>query len=391
MVRICLHTAWSLRANFIGGTERFLIELAKELRILGFDPFVVCSNLQPEIDVEGVQVRGSVPDEYRTPFVQTDPNIAEYMRKNVYNQTPSKVAFRHVSAYVQEQLRDVEADIFHLNAFSAALFVNLPAPMVVTNHENEEELDRFWELGAFATMARLIRDDSDSLPSAPWLFTPSRHYAEEYSKQMARDIRPNALGVNLNEFSPTQQRYSVSSKKTVLMPSRFFPEQKGQDLALEACSLLRAAGYLNLTFLFTGVRDYYGLAVDLFRKEADRLGVATAIRIKNFARIQDAFEEADIVVSPERYCSYGLSVTEALSLGKPTVLSDIPTYLEIASGLSHAFFVKNDDAKDLAQGIVRALSYDARTGTDPIRFRMANDFRDCAKRYAKAYLELLGV
>ena len=391
MVRICLHTAWSLPSNFIGGTERFLIELAKELRILGFDAFVVCSNLQPIIDVEGIEVRGRVPRDCLESFVRTDPNIAMYMSEMVYSQLPSKKAFQHISKYVEDQLSEVEADIFHLNAFSAALFVQLSAPLVVTNHENKEELDGFWGAGAFDAMAAIARDDQDAFRSSPRLFTPSRYYAELYAKQMGRVVSPNALGVNLGEFVLRSTHRFTDAKKTILMPSRFFPAQKGQDIVLRACKLLREAGYMDLTFLFTGVRGYYGDEVDRFREEADRLGVASAICIKNFAKIQDAFDEADIVVSPERYCSYGLSITEALSLGKPTVLSAIPTYLEIASGAPHAFFAKVDDAEDVMRAIVSALSYDARRRGETVQFRMANDFRDCAKRYAKTYLELLRV
>ena len=85
MIRVCLHTAWSVPADFIGGTERFLIELAKELKILGFEPFVVCSNLQRELDIEGVEVRGRIPVEFQTHYRNTDPNVAAFMSDMVYN------------------------------------------------------------------------------------------------------------------------------------------------------------------------------------------------------------------------------------------------------------------------------------------------------------------
>ena len=391
MMRICLHTAWSLRANFIGGTERFLIELAKELQILGFEPFVLCSNLQPKLNIEGVEVRGHIPRCHQALFQQTDPNIAEYMRGAVYNQAPTKAAFEHISAYVQEQLAGVEADIFHLNAFSAALFVDLPSPLVVTNHENEQELDAFWHEGAFQAMTNLVRDDVDAFASQPKLFTPSLYYAREYSQRFERPVQSNPLGANLVEFIPPIGPVRKRDRKTVLMPSRFFPAQKGQDIALKACKLLHEAGHRDLTFLFTGVRDYYGGAVDTFREEASALGVSDNIRIKNYVRIQDALEEADVVISPERYCSYGLSITEALAFGKPTVVTTIPTYREIASDYSHAFFVRVDDARGLADAILQAASRTEKRQSDTIRFRMANDFRDCAKRYAEAYLELSGI
>ncbi|WP_081963802.1 glycosyltransferase family 4 protein [Hoeflea sp. BAL378] len=391
MIRICLHTAWSVPANFIGGTERFLIELAKELKVLGFDPFVVCSNLQRELDIEGVEVRGRIPAEFQTHYRKTDPNIAAFMKDAVYNQEASKGAFRHISTYVQKQIEDVEADLFHFNAFSAALYVKTEVPQVVTNHENARELEGFWHHGAFETMGQLVRSDPDAFPSSPLLFTPSRFYSEEYSNAFSRQVRANHLGVNLENFAPVKVRPKSERQYTVLLPSRFFPAQKGQDVALRACRILRDKGHSNFSFLFTGVRDYYGDMVESFRQEARELGIADAIRIKNFSRMQDAFEEADIVISPERYCSYGLSVSEALASGKALVLSEIPTYLEIASTFQHATFVAVDDAEGLANAILRCSATRENHQLDMIRFRLKNDFRDCAKRYANAYLQLLRI
>jgi glycosyltransferase involved in cell wall biosynthesis len=391
MIRVCLHTAWSVPADFIGGTERFLIELAKELKILGFEPFVVCSNLQRELDIEGVEVRGRIPVEFQTHYRNTDPNIAAFMSDMVYNQKASKNAFQHISTYVQKQIEDVEADLFHFNAFSATLYLKTKVPQIVTNHENAPELDGFWHHGAFETMGQLIRSDPDTFPSSPLLFTPSRFYSQEYSMAFSRQVRANSLGVNLENFPPIKMRQTANRPYTILLPSRFFPAQKGQDVALRACKILRDRGHNNFSFLFTGVRDYYEDMVESFRQEARRLGIADAIRIKNFARMEDAFEEADIVISPERYCSYGLSISEALASGKALILSKIPTYLEIASTYQHASFVAVDDAEGLAEALLHRSVDKENYQLDTIRFRLQNDFRDCAKRYANTYLQLLGI
>jgi len=391
MIRICLHTAWSVPANFIGGTERFLIELAKELKILGFEPFVVCSNLQRELDIEGVEVRGRIPAEFQAQYRNTDPNIAAFMSGMVYNQEASKAAFQHISKYVYKQIEDVEADLFHFNAFSATLYLKTKVPQIVTNHENARELDGFWHEGAFETMRQLIRSDPDVFPSSPLLFTPSRFYSEEYSSAFSRQVQANHLGVNLEKFLPIETRQKADRHYTILLPSRFFPAQKGQDVALRACRILRDRGHSNFSFLFTGVRDYYEDMVESFRQEARHLGIADAIRIKNFARMEDAFREADIVISPERYCSYGLSVSEALASGKALILSKIPTYLEIASTYRHASFVAVDDAEGLANVLLHISAAQEKYPLDIIRFRLQNDFRDCAKRYANTYLQLLGV
>ncbi|MCB0748862.1 MAG: hypothetical protein KDC90_15490, partial [Ignavibacteriae bacterium] len=57
-MKICLHTIWEIGQKYIGGTERFLINLSKELEIFGHEPFIVCSSKTEETYVEGVKVLG---------------------------------------------------------------------------------------------------------------------------------------------------------------------------------------------------------------------------------------------------------------------------------------------------------------------------------------------
>ena len=392
MAKIALHTLWSLKTDFIGGTERFLVEFSKELTALGHEPYIVCSNLQPEMRIEGIRVIGRVPDDLKPLYVECGTNIAEFVRRGIFDKPAGSDAFRKISEYVHRQLSGLEADIVHLNAFSAAMHVDLECPKVVTNHENDLELDYFWHPGAFEEMAGIVRESETRLGHRSALFAPSLHYALEYSQRLGLNVKPIALGVCLDNFHVDHAQTKKQSHKTVLMPSRFYPKQKGQDVALEACRILKKESERDFLFVFSGVRDYYTPHVQAFLEKARELEVANCVRIKKYAQIQDGYREADIVISPERYCSYGLSISEALSLGIPTVLSSIPTYIEIASGYSHAFFFEVDDASGLASGILRALDLaKSDIKSEIARFRAANDIRDCAKQYSDEYAVLLGV
>jgi len=104
--------------------------------------------------------------------------------------------------------------------------------------------------------------------------------------------------------------------------------------------------------------------------------------------MEDAFAECDIVISPERYCSFGLSICESIASGKPTILSDIPTYLEIGEGVGHAFFFKSESVDCLAQTIGDVIdSEDENVLTrDVINFRRRFDMRNCANAYAELYM-----
>ena len=105
------------------------------------------------------------------------------------------------------------------------------------------------------------------------------------------------------------------------------------------------------------------------------------------------YESVHVVLSPERYCSYGLSISEALSIGIPTVLSDIPTYTEIASGYNHAIFFKKNDLDDLISKLDTVLStapqYNYRDNESAIEFRINNDIRYTATTFSKIYKNLI--
>ena len=60
--------------------------------------------------------------------------------------------------------------------------------------------------------------------------------------------------------------------------------------------------------------------------------------------------EAKLLVSPSEYEGLGLPPMEAMFLGTPAVISDIPVYQEVY-GQSPAIFFKLGDAADLAEKI----------------------------------------
>jgi glycosyltransferase involved in cell wall biosynthesis len=93
-----------------------------------------------------------------------------------------------------------------------------------------------------------------------------------------------------------------------------------------------------------------------------------------------------MVLSCEKYCSFGLSISESLALGMQTILPSIPTYLEIALGYSHAHFFNIDSIDDLVKTIISAK--DSPVEIDDIyRFRQKNNFNNAIEKY---YNLLLG-
>ncbi len=390
-MRICLHTFWDITHDFIGGTERFLVELATELQALGFEPFIVCSGNDTRLTIQGVPVFGVLPDKYLQSFHSLGEAKAAFLKENFVEGKSIESGLHELGAYVQEQVGKFDADVIHLNSFASSLYFESNVPVVVTNHENQQESDRLWGAGFFNRLASMNKESEANLASHAARVVPTRFYAKQYSSLFDADVLGINQGISLTTFNtqivsnPMMESKSSDTKAIrVLLPSRLDPDQKGHDLAITACKILSDEQF-NSEFVFSGIRQDNRHLVSDLRNLCKELGIAEKVSFQRFADINRAFHAADVVISPERYCSYGLSISESLSLGIPTVLSDIPTYKEIASEFSHAFFFESDDAVDLAEKIKEAARYCV-SSAEKIRFRTRYDFRECAKRYGDLYL-----
>lgn len=396
-MKLCFHTIWELGPKYIGGTERFLINMCKELKILGHDPFIVCSNKNEELDVEGIKVLGRFTDRYSKNIDHYPFFSSKFIKQEIIGETFSVASLKRLSDYTNEQLSGINADLFHLNSFVSASFLTPHENYVITNHENRREYDWYWGKGFYDFFKTEVSERRTTLHEFKHLYTPSRHYAAEFSKELGLNVQAINLGVPLSNFmieekdDELKRKYSFDHDDVViLLPSRFQPFQKGHDIALQACSILKQCG-IRFKIIFTGVKKSSEKYMSDFDKWVLNHNLQGYVKVITFPEIQEAYRNADIVISPERYCSYGLSISESLALGIPTVLSDIPSYKEIAGGFRHALFFKNESAQDLADKLLTVINSIDRNATEAIRFRTKFDLRDCAKKYSSIYLEILNV
>lgn len=395
-MKICLHTNWEINQGFIGGTERFLIDLSKELEALGHEPFIVCSSKTDEINIQGIKVFGR--------FFDISENASNYqyfsskfIKNEIIGSKYSKESLQRLSNYTKLQLEGIEADIFHLNSFISAAFLEPKPNYVITNHENNQEYDWYWGDGFFDFFKSLVENRRTNLHHFKNLYVPSSYYAEYFSKQFNIPVRNVNLGVSLNNFILENKENSLKKELSIagdeiiiLLPSRFQPYQKGHDIALKACALIKERG-IKFKMIFTGVKKSSEKYKSGFDDMVHELGLQKYVKVITFPKIQEAYRNTDIVISPERYCSYGLSISESLAQGIPTVLSDIPTYKEVAGTFKHAFFFKNESANDLSNAILKAINYVERNRTEAIRFRTKYDLRRCSYKYSEIYSDCVTI
>lgn len=377
----------------IGGTERLLVELAKELRAIGHDAFVLCSGTREPFFHEGIEVHSAIPSKYRARYAQHKFANSLYIINAVLNNSFSERSFRTLSAYTDEQLSTVSYDVAHLNSFASSLFVKGINQYVVMNHENDKEYDSIFGDGFTLRMIGWVKERRTKLHNAARLITPSQYYADYFAEHFDVPVAKVEGGISLTTFDRTpirkKRRARTNPRINILLPSRFAPHQKGHNLALLACRILTDLG-LDTHFQFSGVRDDYQPRLKRFYRQAQELSIADRISLTRFEHIQSAYETCDVVISPERYCSYGLAISESLSLGIPTVLSDIPTYREIADGYRHAYFFESEDAEQFASEILHAnATPETVREEEAVRFRIRHDIRESAKSLSNIYRSLM--
>lgn len=399
-MKVCLHTTHTITQNYIGGTERFLIKIAKELRLFGWSPFIVCSSRIPETEVEGIKVLGKIPKKYRKASLKYKRLGYDFLKNEVINsQDPPYTVILKLSSYVTEQLDGIDADIYHLNSFVSAAMIDNLRNYIITNHENDQEIDYFWGKNFFNNFSQLVKTNSLKIQNANGLFVPSMYYSKMFSNAFNLQVYPIKLGVLLNDFPFDSNRdknkqlqnpnLSENDRLLILLPSRLNITQKGHDIALKACQILRNQG-VNFHLLITGIGKSSESDVFAFRQEIKKYNIENSVTLSSYDNILNAYNMCDVVISPERYCSYGLSISEALALGINTILSDIPTYKEIAKDYAHAHFFESGNHLNLANVLLDLWKKkQTLTKLDVIQFRMNNDIRDCAKLYSEIYYKIL--
>jgi len=393
-MRVLLHTQWGLKENFVGGTERFVINLAKGIKKRGDEAFVVCSNLEDLILVEGVQVYGMVPLKYRDKIMKYGYANEHFFKNEIIGH---KIDFNSISlfsSYVWAQLHEFNFDIAHLNSFlCCSLFPNnnILSKMIATNHENDLELDHYWGNKSFLTLTELVKHNT-SLKKLKERIVPSKYYSKMFTNLWDMPVISIPLGVDidhLDKFSRNEElrrEYASDEGIVILLPSRFDIQQKGHDIAVKALSILKKKG-VKFRCIFSGFdRDTYGVNFENFKQLVKEYDVEKEITLTRFDNMLDAYGVCDIVISPERFCSYGLAISESLALGLPTILTPIPTYLEIASNYDHAYFTIDHSPEELTNRILEIInSHLGINYLEAQRFRENNSFKKCVDKYYLIY------
>ena len=164
--------------------------------------------------------------------------------------------------------------------------------------------------------------------------------------------------------------YEIDNNKIkILLPSRLEMIQNRPQLILEALSYLDESERDKYQVIFTGFDVQYNKNIKILKNIAEENGINA--KFVRFDHINEGYKVTDLVLVPSKSESFGYSALESLYVGIFTILSNIPTLREIATGTTNYFFFENN--KDLAMIL--------KNNVDKLR----NERKEISKEWLKKY------
>lgn len=334
-MKIAIISPWEVTPTSVGGTERFVIDLAESLNKQGND-------------VDVYMFDGTPYTLHRVRYLSINllgtDSVDEYSLRARLGDFSLPETYTNLATLIESLVDLSEYDVIHSNT-QLLLRAWPDKKRIFTIHTNPFEFKQAWGDASYQTMVNIAKEEADNI-----IFTaPSQYYADVFSREIDTDIIyiPHAIDpsrlLSQKDRSELYSYYGLeASKLHILLPSRLEPVQKQPWLLFDALEHLPPSLRNNIEILSSGVDPQYETFKKIYIQQAEKLGAKVYFR--RFDYMSDAYAMADIVVLPSRSESFGYAALEALTLGIPTFLNDIPTFHEIAIGNSSAHFFKNSAA-----------------------------------------------
>lgn len=334
-MKIAILSPWTVKPTSVGGTERFVIDLAES--------FINANN---EVDVYMLSGDSYIKNKvnYISMNLFKDINeVDEYFLKSQFNQFNDEQSFENLAKKIENKISFDKYDLIQLNS-QLFLKVAEEKTRIFTIHTNPFEYKLDWGEISFEIMLKLMY--KESMMEKTYFVTPSKYYANLYKDLSNTNIYfiPHAIDVSRitsdNDRNQILDKMNIEqNKKIILLPSRLEPIQKQPMLFMKAFALLDDNIKSNYKVICTGKDKQYEQFMDDILNFCQKNNID--ILIDRFDKMSDGYKVADIVMLPSKSESFGYSALEALSLGIVTILNNIPTYKEIVDGAKNYYLFDN--------------------------------------------------
>ncbi len=278
---------------------------------------------------------------------------AAYELPNTYSlgfDTPYQflAPFKLYAFLKRSQWKDL--DIIHVHLFPAQLFVplvlkflNIKARLVTTEH-NTSNRRRNTRLGKiidqviyrFYTRVVCISVGTSAL-------------LQQWQPQIADRLDIIYNGIDHCAYSGNAKT-SIYAKTPIIVSVGRLTEQKNYVVAIQALAKISDRPF-EYWILGAGA-----LEADL-KSLVNQLGLEAKVKFLGFRQdIPDLLQQADIFLLPSLWEGFGLAVVEAMAMGLPVVVSNVPGLQEVAPpGCQAGFLVDPASPEDIAQALLQLL------------------------------------
>jgi hypothetical protein len=348
-----------------GGVGTYTKALAEELVKLGHPVYVLTSNAPEKSQcINGVNViRVSEYAEEETQF----NFLRDTMPVTYTNITYGLRLYEEVSRLFEEgKIRIVESPLWDYEGLALKkldglkLVVRLETPLRLA-----AQMQNWGWNGDLELSAQL---ESKLIELADEVITISQNVAETISKLYSiPGLTERANLVPLGLFNSSREITAANEetrdgngRMKVLFVGRLEP-RKGVDILLEAFKLA-VQKYENVELHLVGNNTIpwkRGRTIEQeFIETADQNIIS---RVKFWGEVSDEqrdnlMQSCDVFVAPSRYESFGLVYVEAMSKGKPVIGCTVGGVPEIIDNEINGLLVPPEDAKSLANAILRLLT-----------------------------------
>lgn len=186
------------------------------------------------------------------------------------------------------------------------------------------------------------------------IFAISKSVQEDLGNYLKRNIPIILNGINCTDIL-SQKDTTKNPTFHIVQIGRLVHTQKGQDILIEAISILHQKGFKNILVDFIGD----GESKDFLKELVKSKQLESQIHFlgsKEQSYIFNHLKDYDLFVQPSRKEGFGLTVTEAMAAKVPVLVSDQEGPMEIIENGKYGYHFKSDDATNCAYEIEKIMN-----------------------------------
>lgn len=181
------------------------------------------------------------------------------------------------------------------------------------------------------------------------LIAISEAVKEDVLSRGSYDIVTIPNGIDIDAIEKREQ-HGLNGKMKIIQVGRLDAPKKGQDILIDAVSILNKRGINSIEVTFIGE----GASEKVLKNQAEEKSIADRVLflgLRDRAYVYSHLKDYDIMCHPSRYEGFGLTVAEGMAAMLPVLVSDDGGPYEIIEHGKYGMTFKMESAEDCANRI----------------------------------------